>query len=55
MVFDYPRELKAFYMRLNDDEKTVGAMDVLFPGIGEIIGGSSAKSGSTCSSGASAK
>ena len=40
VVTDYPREIKAFYMRLNDDEKTVAAMDVLVPGIGEIIGGS---------------
>jgi asparaginyl-tRNA synthetase len=40
VVTDYPREIKAFYMRLNDDEKTVAAMDVLAPGIGEIIGGS---------------
>ena len=39
-VYDYPKEIKAFYMRLNDDEKTVAAMDVLAPGIGEIIGGS---------------
>jgi len=37
---DYPREIKAFYMFLNDDEKTVGAMDVLVPKIGEIVGGS---------------
>jgi asparaginyl-tRNA synthetase len=37
---NYPKEIKAFYMRLNDDEKTVAAMDVLAPGIGEIIGGS---------------
>ena len=37
---NYPTEIKAFYMRLNDDEKTVAAMDVLAPGIGEIIGGS---------------
>jgi len=37
---NYPQEIKAFYMRLNDDEKTVAAMDVLVPGIGEIIGGS---------------
>ena len=35
-----PKDIKAFYMRLNDDEKTVAAMDVLAPGIGEIIGGS---------------
>ncbi len=40
MVRDYPREIKAFYMRLNDDEKTVAAVDVLVPQIGEIIGGS---------------
>jgi asparaginyl-tRNA synthetase len=40
VVTDYPREIKAFYMRLNDDEKTVAAMDVLIPKIGEIIGGS---------------
>lgn len=39
-VFNYPREIKPFYMRLNDDEKTVTAMDVLVPGIGEVIGGS---------------
>ena len=37
---DYPKEIKAFYMRLNDDGKTVAAMDLLAPGIGEIIGGS---------------
>ena len=40
IVMNYPTEIKAFYMRLNDDEKTVAAMDVLAPGIGEIIGGS---------------
>ena len=40
ILFDYPKEIKAFYMRNNDDGKTVAAMDVLFPGIGEIIGGS---------------
>lgn len=39
-VTDYPREIKAFYMRLNDDGKTVAAMDLLVPGVGEIIGGS---------------
>lgn len=39
-VTDYPREIKAFYMRLNDDKKTVAAMDLLVPGIGEIVGGS---------------
>jgi len=40
VVMNYPASIKAFYMRLNDDEKTVAAMDVLAPGIGEIIGGS---------------
>ena len=40
IVFDYPKDIKAFYMRLNDDERTVGAMDVLVPKIGEIVGGS---------------
>ena len=40
ILMNYPREIKAFYMRLNDDGKTVAAMDVLAPGIGEIIGGS---------------
>ncbi len=40
ILFDYPAKIKAFYMRLNDDGKTVRAMDVLFPGIGELIGGS---------------
>jgi len=40
ILFDYPANIKAFYMRLNDDEKTVRAMDILFPGIGEIVGGS---------------
>ena len=40
ILTDYPKEIKAFYMRLNDDGKTVGAMDVLMPKIGEIIGGS---------------
>ena len=39
-VTDYPKEIKAFYMRLNDDGKTVAAVDLLVPGIGEIIGGS---------------
>jgi len=38
-VFDYPKEIKPFYMRLNDDDATVTAMDVLVPGIGEIVGG----------------
>jgi asparaginyl-tRNA synthetase len=40
IVYDYPANIKSFYMRLNEDEKTVGAMDILFPGIGEIVGGS---------------
>lgn len=40
ILIDYPKDIKAFYMKLNDDNKTVRAMDVLFPGIGEIIGGS---------------
>lgn len=40
ILFDYPANIKSFYMRLNDDGKTVRAMDVLFPGIGEIVGGS---------------
>ena len=40
IVYDYPKDIKAFYMRLNDDEKTVAAMDILVPAIGEIIGGS---------------
>ena len=39
-VTDYPKEIKAFYMKLNDDGKTVAAVDCLVPGIGEIIGGS---------------
>ena len=40
ILYDYPEEIKSFYMRVSDDGKTVGAMDVLAPGIGEIIGGS---------------
>jgi len=40
VVINYPKEIKAFYMRLNDDGRTVAAMDVLAPGIGEIVGGS---------------
>jgi asparaginyl-tRNA synthetase len=40
IVMNYPKEIKAFYMRVNDDGRTVAAMDVLAPGIGEIIGGS---------------
>jgi asparaginyl-tRNA synthetase len=40
ILYNYPKDIKAFYMRQNDDGKTVAAMDVLFPGIGEIIGGS---------------
>jgi asparaginyl-tRNA synthetase len=39
-VTDYPKDIKAFYMRLNDDNRTVAAMDLLVPGVGEIIGGS---------------
>src|SRR5690606_27460010 len=39
ILYDYPANIKAFYMRLNDDGKTVRAMDILFPGIGEIVGG----------------
>ena len=39
-VTDYPKEIKSFYMRLNDDGKTVAAMDMLVPGVGEMIGGS---------------
>ena len=38
-VTDYPKEIKAFYMKMNEDNKTVAAMDCLVPGIGEIIGG----------------
>jgi len=40
ILTDYPKEIKAFYMRMNEDDKTVRAMDILFPGIGEIVGGS---------------
>ncbi|GEP51486.1 asparagine--tRNA ligase [Flavobacterium noncentrifugens] len=40
IVYDYPANIKSFYMRLNEDDKTVAAMDILFPGIGEIVGGS---------------
>ncbi len=40
ILFDYPKDIKSFYMRMNDDGKTVAAMDILFPGIGEIVGGS---------------
>jgi asparaginyl-tRNA synthetase len=40
IVYDFPQSIKPFYMRLNDDQKTVAAMDVLVPGIGEIVGGS---------------
>jgi len=40
VVTNYPKDIKAFYMRLNDDDKTVAAMDVLVPGVGELIGGS---------------
>ena len=40
IIYDYPAKIKSFYMRLNEDGKTVRAMDILFPGIGEIVGGS---------------
>ncbi len=40
ILIDYPKDIKAFYMRMNEDNKTVAAMDILFPGIGEIVGGS---------------
>ena len=40
ILTDYPKDIKAFYMKMNDDDKTVRAMDILFPGIGEIVGGS---------------
>ena len=40
IVTDYPKDIKSFYMKLNDDNKTVRAMDVLVPGVGELIGGS---------------
>jgi asparaginyl-tRNA synthetase len=40
ILFDYPAAIKAFYMRMNEDGKTVRAMDVLFPGVGEMVGGS---------------
>jgi asparaginyl-tRNA synthetase len=40
ILINYPKEIKAFYMRVNDDDKTVAAMDILFPGIGEMVGGS---------------
>ena len=40
ILYDYPKDIKAFYMRQNEDDKTVRAMDILFPGIGEIVGGS---------------
>lgn len=40
ILTDYPKDIKAFYMKVNDDDKTVRAMDILFPGIGEIVGGS---------------
>ena len=40
IIYNYPASIKSFYMRLNDDNKTVRAMDILFPGIGEIVGGS---------------
>lgn len=40
IVYNYPKDIKAFYMRLNDDNKTVAAMDILVPGVGELVGGS---------------
>jgi len=40
IIYNYPKKIKAFYMRSNDDDRTVAAMDVLFPGIGEVVGGS---------------
>ena len=40
IVYNYPKGIKAFYMRLNDDGRTVAAMDVLVPGVGELVGGS---------------
>ena len=40
ILTDYPKDIKSFYMRMNEDNKTVAAMDILFPGIGEIVGGS---------------
>lgn len=40
ILIDYPKEIKSFYMRMNEDQRTVAAMDILFPGIGEIVGGS---------------
>ena len=49
VVVNYPKDIKAFYMRLNDDEKTVAAMDVLAPGIGEIIGGAQRGGAPRCS------
>ena len=48
IVRNYPKDIKAFYMRLNDDDKTVAAMDVLFPGIGEVIGGSQREERESC-------
>ena len=48
ILYDYPRTLKPFYMRVNDDGKTVRAMDVLVPGVGEIIGGSQREERLTC-------
>lgn len=40
IVYNYPKDIKAFYMKMNDDEKTVQAMDILVPKIGELVGGS---------------
>ena len=46
-MYDYPKDIKAFYMRMNDDNETVAAMDLLVPRIGELIAAASAKSVST--------
>ncbi|MDZ7664166.1 MAG: amino acid--tRNA ligase-related protein [Desulfotignum sp.] len=51
-LFDYPKEIKPFYMRINDDEKTVAAVDLLVPGIGELIGGSQREERLGCSASA---
>jgi len=50
-VYNYPKEIKPFYMRLNDDDRTVTAMDVLVPGIGEIIGGKPTRGTARCAGG----
>ena len=48
ILFDYPHTIKPFYMHVNDDGKTVRAMDVLVPGVGEIIGGSQREERQRC-------